>query len=112
MVVPLVCLVKEIYKSIYQMGIRNQPKLHSRMCFTHLTWHLHLFQCPVLIEQGSPYSLKIISCIPEIQGLYCVINITTSHSHTANVAVKQISINKIHQRMGHISHEDLQCMVE
>jgi recombinational DNA repair protein RecR len=50
--------------------------------------------------------LKIIGRIPEIRGLYRVID-TTSHSHTANVAAKQISINELHQRMGHVNHEDL-----
>ena len=32
-------------------------------------------------------------------------------THTANVAERQISINELHRRMGHVNHEDLRRMV-
>ena len=56
----------------------------------------------------SPTS-KIIGTIPENRGLY---RIADTSAHTANVAVKQISINELHRRMGHVNHEDLRQMVE
>ena len=56
----------------------------------------------------SPTS-KVISCIPENCGLY---RIPDTSTHIANVAVKQISINELHHRMGHVNHEDLWQMVE
>ena len=58
---------------------------------------------------------KVIGRIPQIQGLYHVFNNNKSSSqstHSANVTVKQISISKLHQRMGHVNHEDLRQMVE
>ena len=57
----------------------------------------------------SPTS-KVIGSIPEIRGLYRVVN--TQIPHTANAAVKQISINELHRRMGHVNHDDLRQMVE
>ena len=57
----------------------------------------------------SPTS-KVIGSIPEIRGLYRVVN--TQIPHTANAAVKQISINELHRRMGHVNHDDLWQMVE
>jgi hypothetical protein len=57
--------------------------------------------------------LNIIGGIPEVRGLYCVSGFPVSpHAHIASAAVKQISISKLHQWMGHVNHDDLQCMVE
>src|ERR1700678_160214 len=56
----------------------------------------------------SPTS-KIVGTIPEIRGLYRIANTSV---HTANVAIKQISINELHRRMGHVNHDDLRQMVE
>ena len=50
-------------------------------------------------------TLKVIGSIPEHRGLYRIIN--NQIPHNANTAVKQISINELHRRMGHINHEDL-----
>ena len=57
---------------------------------------------------------KIIRRITLIRGLYRISDSKSpSHpSHTANVAEKQISINELHRRMGHVNHEDLCQMVE
>ena len=55
-------------------------------------------------------TLKVIGSIPEIQELYCIVN--TQIPHTANATVKQILINELHHRMGHVNHDDLQQMVE
>jgi hypothetical protein len=52
---------------------------------------------------------KIIGRIPQIRGLYRIsdTNSPTCPTHTANIAEKQISINELHRRMGHVNHEDL-----
>ena len=52
---------------------------------------------------------KIIGRIPQVRGLYRISDTkASSHTtHTANVAIKQISINELHRRMGHVNHEDL-----
>ena len=57
---------------------------------------------------------NIIGRIPQVRGLYRISdNKSPSRPlHTANVADKQISINELHQRMGHVNHEDLRRMVE
>jgi hypothetical protein len=59
----------------------------------------------------SPSS-KVIGCIPEIRGLYRVVDSDTKTPHTANAADKKISINELHRRMGHVNHENLRQMVE
>ena len=57
---------------------------------------------------------KIISRIPQVRGLYCISDtkVSSHPTHTANVTIKQISINELHRRMGHINHEDLRRMAE
>ena len=58
---------------------------------------------------------KVIGCIPEIWGLYWITdrpNSTSPHTHVANAAVKRITINELHQQMGHVNHEDLCHMVK
>ena len=57
---------------------------------------------------------NIIGRIPQIRGLYRVSDTKTPSRpiHTANVAEKQISINELHRRMGHVNHDDLCRMVE
>ena len=51
---------------------------------------------------------KTISCIPQVRGLYHVTNTKSlSHSNTANITSKEISISELHQRIGHVNHEDL-----
>ena len=72
-----------------------------------------------LVFGGSSCQLKTskyvtIGHIPQVRGLYRIFD-TTSPSiptHTANVAVKQISIDELHVRMGHVNHDDLRRMVE
>ena len=70
----------------------------------------------LLIKDGtctirSPSS-KIIGRIPESRGLYRVFDVQLKVQHTAYTAVKQISINELHRRMGHVNHEDLRRMVK
>ena len=56
---------------------------------------------------------KVIGRIPQIRGLYRVTDAKSPHSsNTANVAIRELSINEFHQRMGHVNHEDLCRMVE
>jgi GAG-pre-integrase domain len=60
----------------------------------------------------SPKS-NIIGHIPGVQGLYRVSDsLVSPRAHVASAAVKQISITELHQRMGHVNHEDLRRMVE
>jgi hypothetical protein len=65
--------------------------------------------CEIKSSKGTP-----IGRIPQIRGLYRVLDSSTSHklNHTANVAVKQMSIDELHKRMGHVNHDDLRRMVE
>ena len=55
-----------------------------------------------------------IGRIPQVRGLYRISDTNSSSRpiHTANVSDKQISINELHKRMGHVNHEDLRRMVE
>jgi hypothetical protein len=59
---------------------------------------------------------KVIGLIPQTRGLYRISDSRTRMSypptHTASVADKQISINELHRRMGHVNHEDLHRMIE
>jgi hypothetical protein len=57
MVVHSAQLAKEISKSFYRMGIRNLLRLHSKMCFTHLTWHSPSFLCSAL--KSGPVSVLL-----------------------------------------------------
>lgn len=56
----------------------------------------------------------IIGHVPQIHGLYHIVDDRPSLQLTivANVAVKQMSIDELHKQMGHVNHDDLQCMVE
>jgi hypothetical protein len=57
--------------------------------------------------------LNIIGHIPQVRGLYHVIDSPTStHTHVASTAIEQISISEFHRQMGHVNHEDLQHMVD
>ena len=80
--------------------------LISMSCVDRAGFSIHIQGGNCVIR--TPNS-KTIACIPEIRGLYRIID---SPAHNANVSVKQISINELHQRMGHVNHEDLQRMVE
>ena len=58
---------------------------------------------------------KIIGRIPQVRGLYRVNDSKPSspHStHSANLATKEMSINELHKRMGHVNNDDLRRMVE
>ena len=55
---------------------------------------------------------KIIGRIPEVRGLYRITDTISQPPHFANAAVRQISINELHRRMGHVNHEDLRRMIE
>ena len=59
-------------------------------------------------------SSKTIGRIPQARGLYRITDTKTPPrpTHTANTASKEISINELHRRMGHVNHEDLRQMVE
>ena len=56
----------------------------------------------------------VIGRIPQFHRLYRILHAksTSQPIHTANTAVKQMSIDELHRRMGHINHDDLQRMVE
>ena len=56
----------------------------------------------------------IISRVPQIHGLYRIFDDRPSLQPTivANFAVKQMSIDELHKRMGHVNHDDLRHMVE
>src|SRR6202522_300616 len=58
---------------------------------------------------------RVIGRIPQICGRYRVYDAKPpfSHStHSANIATKEMSINELHKRMGHVNNDDLRRMVE
>ena len=58
---------------------------------------------------------RVIGRIPQIRGLYCVYDSKPPFSHpthSANIATKEMSINELHKRMGHVNNDDLRRMVE
>ena len=64
-------------------------------------------------EFRTPKS-KVIGRIPQSRGLYRVVD-TPAQSHTmhvANLAAKHMSINELHNKMGHVNHDDLRRMVD
>ena len=71
----------------------------------------------LLIKGGTCViqSLKsnVIGCIPLVRGLYRLSDSPTStHTHVASTAIKQILISELHQWMGHMNHEALWHMVD
>ena len=73
------------------------------------------FKGPTCTVQ-SPSS-KVIGRIPEIRGLYRVIDypkpttVSTIHQ-SANTASKTMTISELHRKMGHINHDNLGMMVK
>ena len=58
---------------------------------------------------------RVIGRIPQIRGLYRVYDAKPPFSHpthSANIATKEMSINELHKRMGHVNNDDLRRMVE
>ena len=58
--------------------------------------------------------INVIGHIPQVRGLYHVLDggASSQSAHSANITVKQMSINDLHQQMEHVNHEDLHCMVD
>ena len=54
-------------------------------------------------------SSKVIGYIPLNRGLYQITNSKSpsKSAHFANLADRQISINDLHQQMGHVNHDNL-----
>ena len=59
-------------------------------------------------------SNKVVSRIPEIHGLYCVIDTTAMKAEpkSANATSQPLTISQLHHLMGHINHDDLHTMVK
>jgi hypothetical protein len=66
------------------------------------------------IQTPKP-NCRTIGLIPQANGLYCTSIApqgTTNGSKEALAASGKITISELHQRMGHINHEDLLKMVK
>jgi len=58
----------------------------------------------------SPSS-KLIGQIPKNRGLYRIDPIPPEPEHSANSAVKALTITQLHRLMGHVNYDDLRHMV-
>ena len=81
----------------------------SRMDRTGYIVHIEDGTCT--ISTPRPKS-RVIGRIPRVDGLYRVSSTNSDSVSVAAVASKPISINQLHERMGHINHEDLRHMVK
>jgi hypothetical protein len=103
---PTPIMLKSIYYSLHMAFT-----LMSVSCIDRAGFSLFIKGGTCVIQ-----SLKsnIIGHIPQVRGLYHVNDSPTSsqHTHITSTTVKQILISELHQQMGHVNHEDLQCMVE
>jgi hypothetical protein len=84
--------------------------LISVSCIDRAGFALHIENC--ICSISTPTS-RIIGRIPLIRGLYRVPQgpMLPPRSHVATLATRLMSITELHQKMGHINHEDLRCMV-
>jgi hypothetical protein len=83
----------------------------SRLDVANHIFHIENGICS--ISTPKPNS-RVIGRIPRVRGLYRVSPQTNKLSNppTANVASKMMSITELHNRMGHINHNDLRHMVK